>query len=113
MEPLWSMWDGHLGCINTTEHRIDLEPNARCVHKATYRVGPAARQFEKSEIGWTNAGHGRDRARKHGVGIPIVFAPKNDRSLRFCVDYKRLDEVTIKDLYPFPCMDQCLVSLTS
>ena len=45
-----SMWSGHLGRINATQHRIELEPNSRPVYQPPYRAGPFARNIEKREV---------------------------------------------------------------
>lgn len=42
---------------------------------------------------------------------PIVFAPRKDDSLQFCVDYRKLDAVTIRDSYRHPRMDKCIERL--
>lgn len=36
------------------------------------------------------------------AGFPILFAPKKDGKLRLCVDYRKLNEITIKNRYPLP-----------
>jgi len=36
---------------------------------------------------------------------------KQDGAYRFCIDYRRLKELTVKDSYPLPRIDQCLDSL--
>ena len=42
---------------------------------------------------------------------PVVMAQKKDGTLRFCVDYRSLNEVTVKDCYPMPHIEDCLEAL--
>lgn len=39
-----------------------------------------------------------------GWASPIVFVPKKDRTPPFCIEYRRLNEITILDAYPIPHM---------
>ena len=41
----------------------------------------------------------------------VVMVKKKDESLRFCIDYRKLNEKTVKDVYPLPRIDSCLDAL--
>ena len=43
---------------------------------------------------------------------PVVLVRKKDQSLRYCIDYRRLNNVTVKDSYPLPNIQDCLDSLS-
>jgi hypothetical protein len=38
-------------------------------------------------------------------GAPVIFVPKKDGTQRLCVDYRVLNEITIKNKYPLPMID--------
>ena len=104
------MWDGSLGEISTTEHRIDVIPGSKPLSQQPYRAGFREREFLALEM---------DKMLRAGViepaqsawASPVVIVPIQDRSYRFCVDYRRLNAVTIRDVYPLPRMDDYIDSL--
>jgi hypothetical protein len=105
-----TMWDGRLGHVHSTAHRIELVPGAKPIHAQPYRAGTRAREIESAEV---------QRMLKAGViepatsewASPVVLVAKPDGSTRFCVDYRRLNAITVRDSYPLPRMDECIDSL--
>ena len=104
------MWNSQLGELKAMEHRIQLDPGSKKFHQAPYRAGPLQRKILKKEI---------DKMPEKGVIEPaktdwasqIVFASKPEGSLRFFVDYRRLNANTVRDSYPKPRMEECIDSL--
>jgi transposase InsO family protein len=110
LHPHSSMWDGRLGEIPTVEHHIITEGPP--IASQPYRAGPASREIIDKEI---------KRMLDMKViepssgpwSAPIVLIPKPDGSIRFCVDYRKLNEATVNDSYALPRIDDCLDSLGS
>jgi len=43
---------------------------------------------------------------------PIVLVKKKDNSTRFCVDFRKVNEITKKDAYPIPRIDDTFDTLS-
>jgi hypothetical protein len=110
LEPDPRMWDGHLGTMAGTTHRIEVLPGSKPVHAHPYRAGSHARVAEKTEIDRMLAQQVIEPATCEWAS-PIVLVPKPDGTLRFCVNYRRLNMITFPDTYPLPRMDECIDSL--
>ena len=44
-------------------------------------------------------------------GAPVLFVRKKDGSMRLCIDYRRLNQVIVKNKYPLPRIDDLLDQL--
>ena len=88
------------------DHRIKLE-SAEQPNLPTFRMSPAELKEVKLQIedllnkGWI-------RPSSSPFGAPILFVRKKDGTLRMCVDYRRLNAITVKDRTPIPRVDELL-----
>jgi hypothetical protein len=55
-----------------------------------------------------NLSKGFIRPSRSPVSAPTFFVKKKDRNLRPCIDYRRLNDITIKDKFPLPLIDDLL-----
>ena len=44
-------------------------------------------------------------------GAPVLFMRKKDGSLSMCIDYRQLNKVTTKKIYPLPRIDDLFYQL--
>lgn len=99
-----SMCYGTLGAINAVRYHIYLVLNARAVMSRFCRAVPAARKEIDRDVQ-----HMRDKEIIEPAQClwdsPVVLAPKDNGSWRFCIAYRHLDALTICDTYPMPSMD--------
>ena len=51
---------------------------------------------------------GKIRRSRSAAGAPILFVKKKDGSLRLCVDYRELNNLTIPNKYPLPLINELL-----
>jgi len=104
------LWSGHLGTIEATEHRIELTPGSKPVGLNPYRRGPRTRKLIKAQVDRMLKLEVIEPSQSEWAG-PVVLISKPDGSPRFCIDYRQLNERTVRDSYPIPRIDDCLDSL--
>ena len=80
---------------------------AKPINLPLRRTSPAQRiEIEKQIAELLEAGMIKPSTSPWAAGI--VMAPKPDGSWRFCVDYRMLNQVTVRDSYPLPRVDEYL-----
>lgn len=105
-----SMWDGTLGLIKNAVHRIHLKPKATPVRQMPCKAGHCHRQMEKEQVENIRKLEAIEPATGEWAS-PVVILRESDGTPHFCIDYRRLNLVTVKDAYPIPWLDECLESL--
>ncbi|XP_071933737.1 uncharacterized protein [Coffea arabica] len=86
------------------EFKIDLVPGTASISKTPYRMAPAELKELKIQL-QDLVEKGFVRESDSPWGAPVLFVKKKDGSLRLCIDYRGLNEVTIKNKYPLPLID--------
>ncbi|GJT57279.1 putative nucleotidyltransferase, ribonuclease H [Tanacetum coccineum] len=86
------------------EFRIDLIPGATPIAKAPYRLAPSEMKELMSQL-QELLDKGFIRPSSSPWGAPILFVKKKDGSMRMCIDYRELNKVTVKNVYPLPRID--------
>ena len=97
-----------LGSTNIVEHTI-YTPNTNPVKHNLRRYGLEQNEFMKEEI-QKMLEAGIIRPTQSPWNSPPVIVAKKNGKLRFCIDYRKLNDVTIKDAYPLPNITETLDS---
>ena len=87
--------------------RIRTEPGSVPPARAPYRAFGAQREIVEEEV-VKRIKKGKIRPANSPCGAPILFVPKPDGTLRFCIDYRQLNKQTIKDRRPIPRVNDML-----
>lgn len=101
--------DDELTQTDIAEHKILL--NSDQPIKIPTRPVPFALREKVMEMIRNYLERGVIRPSESPYSSPVVLAKKKDGSLRFCVDFCRLNAITKKDAYPVPDVDTTLLSL--
>ncbi|XP_072772650.1 uncharacterized protein [Nerophis lumbriciformis] len=97
------------GRTQAIKHDIETKPG-KVIRQRPYRIPEARRAAIKEEV---------KKMLELGVieeshspwSSPIVIVPKPDGSLRFCNDFRKLNEISLCDAYPMPRVDELIERL--
>ena len=101
--------DGKLGRTDLVKHTIDTG-NAKPIKIPPRRVPQKQKQTIEKEIN-NMLENDIIEPSTSPWSSPILLATKKDGSIRFCIDYRRLNAVTVKDAYPLPRIDDSFDAL--
>ncbi|XP_072182290.1 uncharacterized protein [Diadema setosum] len=94
------------GRTNILQHEVETT-SERPVRQRAYRLPHSVKETVKREL---------DEMLKMGIiqesaspyASPIVLVTKKDQSMRLCVDYRKLNEITVFDSYPIPNIEELI-----
>ncbi|GFV67985.1 hypothetical protein TNCV_1872671 [Trichonephila clavipes] len=109
-EDVFSRNSSDIGHTTVTQHRIDTADHPpikqhprRLPFAKQEEVGTLLREMQENDIIEPSSSPWES---------PIVLVRKKDGFTRFCVDYRKLNDVTKKDSYPLPRIDDTLDTLS-
>lgn len=103
---LFDLEKSPLGVARNVHHTIDTG-DEKPLRQRPYRVSRTERQTIEDEV-TQMLSKGIIRQSSSPWSSPVVLVPKKDGSIRFCIDYRRLNKITRKDVYPMPRIDDAL-----
>jgi len=101
--------DDVAGFTDLITHKINTG-DAKPIKQNYFRRSMKEREYIDAELEKMIA-NGVIRPSKSPWGAPVVLVRKKSGELRFCIDFRLLNEVTKKDAYPLPKIDECLDAL--
>ncbi|WVZ79457.1 hypothetical protein U9M48_027033 [Paspalum notatum var. saurae] len=92
------------------DHHIPLLPGAQPVNVRPYRYTPTQKsEIEKQLTEMLK--NGIIRPSTSPYASPMLLVKKKDGTWRFCVDYRHLNMITVKNKHPIPVVDELIDEL--
>ena len=106
---IFSIADWDLGKTDLITHHIKLSDDTPI--KQRHRRVPPGMYGELRQHLQDLLASGVIRESESPWAAPLVLAKKKDQSLRMCIDYRKLNERTVRDAYYLPRIDEAIDSL--
>ena len=94
------------GRTDIIQHHVETEPGV-VIRSRPYRLPEHKKKVVQSELE-AMLEMGVIEESNSDWASPIVLVPKMDGSVRFCVDYRKVNAVSKFDAYPMPRVDELL-----
>ena len=108
-QDVFSSGEYDIGRTTLVKHSIDTG-DARPIRQPLRRSGPVQRDETERQVKELLA-KGMISPSDSPWSSPVVLVTKKDGTKRMCLDYRGLNDVTVKDAYPLPRIDDSLDAL--
>ncbi|XP_054154595.1 uncharacterized protein LOC128953145 [Oppia nitens] len=98
-----------LGKAVDVEHEIKLTTEEP-VRLRAYRNSPKEKEIIRQQVKEMLDANVIEES-KSPYSFPVVLVKKKNGKIRFCVDYRKLNSITIKDRHPLPLINDALAAL--
>ena len=109
-QDIFSYSEYDLGSTDLVQHEIHTGDNRP--FKQALRPQPRARLPDIDNLLASMEAQGVIERCQSDWASNIVLVTKKDGSIRFCVDYRKLNSLTQRDVYPLPRIETCLDTLS-
>ena len=91
-------------------HDIELIPGARPIKQNAYKLNLVKKEIMKREVEYLLTNNLAEPSLSPWAS-PCILIPKPDGSYRFCTDYRKVNQVTVRDSFPLPRIDEIVDSI--
>ena len=106
---IFSLDKNEIGCMDTAEHIIELMDDEPFKGRFQRITPPLLEEVRENLQDMLDGG--AIRPSKSPWCNTIVLVRKKDGTLWFCIDFRKLNARTKKDLFPLPCMQETMESM--
>ncbi|GBC32893.2 enzymatic polyprotein, putative [Rhizophagus irregularis DAOM 181602=DAOM 197198] len=101
-------YDGEIeGRTKAAQHEIKIKEGVEPIKQRRYKETDEKAKFISEEVDKLLK-QGRIRKSKSPWSSPVTLAGKKTGKYRFCIDYRKLNKITIMDSFSLPRMDELL-----
>ena len=96
--------------MRPTDHAINLLPNSASVNTSPYRYPYSQKQEIENQVA-AMLSQGHIQPSSSPFSSPVLLVKKRDGTRQFCIDYRALNAITVRDRFPIPTVDELLDEL--